>query len=345
MQHTSNQQIQKPSIIKSKILLGLAGISLIALFCSENNSVSSLTQNFPVSISGKITDDSGDVLAGAALTLEKSKLSCVTEANGTFAVSGVASMESSFSDVIAVSKDGYIRCRISIHYPVEKDMVIRMLPCAGTVEDVDGNTYQTVRIGNQIWTVENLRVTRYNDGSPLPYVSDGNAWEELTTPAYCYYNNETHQDSIQKLGALYTWYTVSPDNPRSIAPAGWRVPSKTDWETLINYLVSNTASNAVAKLVASQSDWFFDEIVEHNVEAVGHNVTGNNKTGLSLTPYGYRGCEGSFNYLTIGSGWWSSTQEQPSCAYSLRLRYFDGNYPPIDASMKKCGSAVRLVKE
>lgn len=68
------------------------------------------------------------------------------------------------------------------------------------MEDIEKNEYQTIKIGNQEWMAENLRVTKYNDGSDIPLVTDGNEWAALATPAYCYYNNTTNTDSIKKWG-------------------------------------------------------------------------------------------------------------------------------------------------
>src|ERR1035441_4507351 len=98
-----------------------------------------------------------------------------------------------------------------------------MIASAGTVTDIDGNVYQTVKIGNQIWTVENLRVTRFNDGTAIPLDTSTATWDSiwnngLTIPAYCYYNNMTNTDSIKKWGALYNWYAV---NTGKLAPKGW----------------------------------------------------------------------------------------------------------------------------
>ena len=105
-----------------------------------------------------------------------------------------------------------------------------------TVKDADGNVYTTVKIGNQVWTVENLRTTKYNDGSAIPLVTDSAAWVNLTTPGYCYYNNTTNADSIKKYGALYNWYAV---DTKKLAPAGWHVPTDAEWDTLQNYLIAN----------------------------------------------------------------------------------------------------------
>ncbi len=77
-----------------------------------------------------------------------------------------------------------------------------------TVTDIDGNAYNTVTIGNQVWMAENLKTTTYNDGTPIPLVIDGATWGALTTPAYCWYNNDEATNK-ELYGALYNWYTVN----------------------------------------------------------------------------------------------------------------------------------------
>jgi uncharacterized protein (TIGR02145 family) len=132
----------------------------------------------------------------------------------------------------------------------------------GTVTDIDGNVYTTVKIGTQEWMAENLRTTRYNDSSEIPFVTKSSEWYRLPTPAYCYYNNTTNAASIKKFGALYNWYVVNPLNPYKIAPKGWRVPDTTDWNILQNYLIANgynwdgtTSGNKIAKSMAATTDW------------------------------------------------------------------------------------------
>ncbi|MFC2136250.1 fibrobacter succinogenes major paralogous domain-containing protein [Bacteroidota bacterium] len=100
-----------------------------------------------------------------------------------------------------------------------------------TVTDIDGNVYQTVSIGNQIWMTENLKSTRLNDGTPIENVPGSYQWTNLVTPAYCWLNNdETNKDTY---GAFYNYYTVSTG---LLAPAGWHVPSEDEFRTLLDYL-------------------------------------------------------------------------------------------------------------
>ena len=96
---------------------------------------------------------------------------------------------------------------------------------AGTVTDIDGNVYNTIKIGNQWWMAENLRVTNYHDGSAIPNITDGEEWSRLDTGAFCTYENDPGY--VLTHGLLYNWYAAT-DN-RGICPDGWHVPSDGDW--------------------------------------------------------------------------------------------------------------------
>jgi hypothetical protein len=98
---------------------------------------------------------------------------------------------------------------------------------AQTVKDIDANVYKTVNIGKQVWMAENLKTTKYNDGSTIPLVTENTAWESLTTPAYCWYNNDIANKEVY--GALYNLYAVITNK---LCPIGWHVPSNKEWTTL-----------------------------------------------------------------------------------------------------------------
>jgi hypothetical protein len=100
-------------------------------------------------------------------------------------------------------------------------------PPTGAVTDVDGNVYHAITIGTQTWLVENLKVTKFNDFSTIPLVSDGKSWGN-PTPGYCWYNNADPKD-MNDYGCLYNWYAV---NTGKLAPIGWHVPTEGEWLTL-----------------------------------------------------------------------------------------------------------------
>jgi uncharacterized protein (TIGR02145 family) len=117
----------------------------------------------------------------------------------------------------------------------------------GSVEDIDGNIYRTVFIGSQEWMAENLKTTRYRDGSAIDLPADGNSWISNTAGAYGWYRDE--ESNKDTYGAIYNWYAVT--NPSQLCPDGWRVPSDQDWTNLVNfvatvYALSNHKDNIAA---------------------------------------------------------------------------------------------------
>ena len=97
-----------------------------------------------------------------------------------------------------------------------------------TITDIDGNVYEIIKIGNQWWMAENLKVTRYSNGDAIPNITDGSEWTNLTTGAYCVYNNENNNNSTY--GLLYNWYAIA--DGRNIAPEGWHIPTDAEWKEL-----------------------------------------------------------------------------------------------------------------
>jgi uncharacterized protein (TIGR02145 family) len=249
------------------------------------------------------------------------------------------------NDVIKVEKDGYLNQRVTVTNSDTSGMVIQMiLQDAGTVTDIDGNVYHAIRIGNQVWTVENLRVTKYNDGSAIPLVTDSAAWAALTTPGYCYYKNTTNIDSIKKFGALYNWYVVKTNK---LAPTGWHVPDTTEWDTLLKYLIANgynwdgtTTGNKIAKSLAAKTDW----VTDTTPGTIGCDLTTNNHTGFSALPGGYRRHISTFvNQGNYGS-WWSATEDDATIAchrYLNCVRAILFDY----LSYKSYGFSVRLLRD
>jgi uncharacterized protein (TIGR02145 family) len=213
-------------------------------------------------------------------------------------------------DVIAVTKTGYLNYRVAVNNVDTSGITIKMIASAGTVTDADGNVYQTVKIGNQEWMAENLRVTKYNDGTPIPFDTTGPGWWNATTPKFCYYNNTTNAASIKKFGALYNGYVVSSSNSKKIAVAGWHLPTDAEWDALQNYLIANgynwdgtKTGNKAAKSLSATADWYADT----TPGAIGSNLTMNNRSGFSALPSGQRDLNGAFGGQGSFGYWWSAT--------------------------------------
>jgi uncharacterized protein (TIGR02145 family) len=252
------------------------------------------------------------------------------------------------NDVITVTKDGLLIYRVAVSNFDTSGIEIKMIVCAGTVTDTDGNVYQTVRFGNQEWTVENLRTTNYKDGAGIPKVTDPDVWRSTSTPAYCYINNTTNADSIKKFGAFYNWYVV---DTKRLAPAGWHVPTDSEWTVMEKYLIlhgynydgttRDTSYNKIGKSLAAKTDWYS---YNSGVGFVGNDLTMNNRSGFSALPGGYRQSGGDFYILGYSGSWWSATEFDEYYADCLYLS--SDNYALEGASyLKSRGFSVRLVKD
>jgi uncharacterized protein (TIGR02145 family) len=255
-----------------------------------------------------------------------------------------AKVMAAISDVIAVTKPGYLNYRVVAYNSDTSGIAIKMIVCADSVKDADGNVYQAVRIGNQVWTVENLRTTKYNDGTPIPLVKDSVSWRNLTTPGFCYYNNN-NSDSMSGFGALYNWFTV---HTGKLAPSGWHVPNDSEWTTLRLYLILNgynwggtTDGNIIAKALAGRTDW----TTSTNSGAIGDDLTRNNSTGFSGLPGGYRDAISSFYDLHNQGYWWSATEEGFDGAGSWLLIYNNPSFPRGLDGGKSHGFSVRLLRD
>jgi len=181
----------------------------------------------------------------------------------------------------------------------------------GTVTDIDGNVYNTVIIGTQNWMTENLKTTKYKDGTTIPLVTDGTAWKALATGGYCLYNNAATYKSTY--GALYNWYSV---NTGILAPEGWHVSTNAEWSTLVANLGT---SISVAKELT-------------------------NSSGFNALRGGCRNYTGSFNYVGANGYWWSSNEYNTTNAWP---RYLMSGYDNLFGYdyQKGSGYSVRCVKD
>ena len=199
------------------------------------------------------------------------------------------------------------------------------------VKDIDGNSYQTIMIGAQVWMVENLKVTRYRNGDPIPHVTDNNQWSNRASGAYCNYNNNA--SNAATYGRLYNWYAVN--DARGLAPAGWRVPTDTDWQKLIDYLGGSSVAGGKLKETGT-AHWN------------SPNTGATNKSGFKALPggmrYGYAG-----NFFSIGGEglWWSAREGSSSHAWSRRLSYDNSGISRYDGyfGSKQNAFSVRCIRD
>jgi uncharacterized protein (TIGR02145 family) len=258
-----------------------------------------------------------------------------------------AKAPAAISEVITATKAGLLNYHSVIGNSDTSGIIIKMIANAGDVTDVDGNVYQTVRIGNQVWMTDNLRVTKYNDeATAIPKDTSTTTWANAKTPKYCFYNNTNSTNSIKKYGILYNWYVVDPANPKKISPTGWHVPTDGEWDTLQNYLImkgynwdGTTTGNKIAKSMAAKTDWQ----THATTGKIGCDLTKNNRSGFSALPGGIR-YNGTFTFQGGHGDWWSATAADASGAWN---RYFHSelDYLGRGSFNKGSGFSVRLVKD
>ncbi|MFC2086501.1 FISUMP domain-containing protein, partial [Bacteroidota bacterium] len=191
----------------------------------------------------------------------------------------------------------------------------------------DDQQYNIVKIGNQWWMQENLNVSTYLNGDPIPNVTDNAEWENLTTGGHCYYNNDSVSYS-STYGALYNWYTVN--DSRKLCPIGWNVPSDAEWTILTDTLGGLSVAGSKMKEIGTTL-WSF------------HNTDATNESGFTALPAGHRSNDGTFNSLSIDAFFWSSTENDSSFAWT---HYLSTNYSGVNRHyyIKDIGFSVRCLK-
>jgi uncharacterized protein (TIGR02145 family) len=200
------------------------------------------------------------------------------------------------------------------------------------IEDVDGNSYSIIIIGSQSWSVENLRVTHYNDGSQIPNITDNSEWKFLATGAYCWFENDAASFK-NTYGALYNWYVA---NTGKLCPIGWHVPTDAEWNTLITYLGGE--SSAFIKLKESGTTHWSSP-----------NTDATNESGFTALPGGKRASfapNGGFpEFAGMGySGfWWSSTEDDTDNSLCMNV---DNDYLIVYRwpNLKVDGLSIRCLK-
>jgi len=208
-------------------------------------------------------------------------------------------------------------------------------PETGTVTDIDGNVYKTVKIGNQWWMAENLKVTRYRNGDAIYYETDNTAWSNLTKGAYCASNNDI--GNIATYGLLYNWYAVS--DSRNIAPVGWHIPTHEEWKEMEMYLgMSQSETDKTGHRGKDEGNKLKAQIGWTN------NGNGTNESGFTALPGGSRfDYDGTFSGIGSIGFWWTATLS----ASTAWFRALDNNHSTIFCSYydRKYGFSVRCVKD
>lgn len=205
-------------------------------------------------------------------------------------------------------------------------------PEFGEVFDVDGNKYLTIKIGDQVWMAENLKTTLFSNRQAIPEIRANSDWgrpinsPEVVKPGWSYYQNDPANNIFH--GKLYNWYAIS--DTRNCCPEGWKIPSKSDFEKLVNSLGSET--EALQKIKKEGTIWPQIDLA-------------NNQSGFSAFPSGYRNNGGSFDGLGLNTSFWLS-DPVPNANAFYGMAIFSGIESVVwNGYQKEFGLSVRCIKK
>jgi len=200
-------------------------------------------------------------------------------------------------------------------------------PVANKITDIDGNQYDVIRIGNQLWMKKNLKVSKYRNGDAITTNLVNTSWSNANKGAYAIYNNENANDA--SYGKLYNWYAVN--DSRGLCPRGWHIPSDNEWTTLTNYLGGESIAGGKIKSIGT-AYWN------------APNTRADNSSGFTALPGGFRNFSGSFTSIRASAFFWSATEHDFSDAWT---RYLYGNNSDVyrSSSSKSVGASVRCLRD
>ncbi|MCD6379748.1 fibrobacter succinogenes major paralogous domain-containing protein [bacterium] len=345
----------KKKISSSSLKIMFLGtvILFVAVFvffgCSEDsttpsNSVPELTTAEVTEISGTTAQCGGTITSngGAAVTARGVCWSTTETPTVSDSITRDSTGTGSFTSEItglADETDYYVRAYATnsegTGYGSVKEFTTTRF---GTVIDGEGNTYQTINIGDQWWMAENLRVHCYRNGDSIPNVTDNTEWKDLTTGACCNYGND--ELKVATYGRLYNWYAIG--DSRGIAPVGWHVPSDEEWQELETFL-------GMSQSDAEDSGYRgTDEGGKLKESGTNHwyspNTGATNESGFAALPGGSRDGDGSYAGMGYSALFWPSDEINASIVWSRRLGYYDSDIYRT-GSMKHLGFSVRCVRD
>ncbi len=214
----------------------------------------------------------------------------------------------------------------------------------GILRDIDGNEYQTVKIGEQWWMAENLKVTRYRNGEDIPNVTDNSEWGKLSSGAWVNYNNDSSND--ETYGKLYNWYAVN--DPRGLCPVGWHVPFDVEWKYIEMYLgISQEEANDTGWRGTDEGGKLKSKRTTPDPRPRWNNPnTGaTNESGFSGLPGGWRSDNGNFYNAGNSGYWWSAMEYSTYSAWYRNLGYNRSDIKRSSHGRKEFGYSIRCVKD
>ena len=315
------------------------------------NPVSSITDSSAIS-GGNITSDGGAEITSRGVCWSTSSNPTISD-NHTSDGNGLGEFASSIAGLdpnTTYHIKAYATNSAGTSYG---DVVIfTTLNSVEAVSDYDGNIYQTVQIGEQIWMAENLKTTHYANGSVIPLVENASSWEMLTAEdkAYCWYNYNSSNG--ENYGALYSWAAAmngaassnnNPSGVQGVCPDGWHLPSDEEWIQLeLRLGMSQTDANL--------EGWSRGPGIGGKLKAEGithwlnPNTGATNESGFTALPGGYGIANGTFGGIHMYSSWWTSSEHTTLIAWDRGLGYDNAN-AYRDSDLKDRGYSIRCVKD
>jgi uncharacterized protein (TIGR02145 family) len=233
----------------------------------------------------------------------------------------IVSMQYNTGDLLKITGTSGIYKTIVMDVPTgNKTIPFDFIACT----DGDNNNYSIVKIGTQVWMAENLKTTKYQEGSSITNTTDATTWKGLSTGAYCNYNNS--ETNVTTYGRLYNWFAAT--DSRKIAPIGWHLPTDAEWTSLAGFLGDHPSGKLKEQ---GTTHW------------LSPNTDADNSSGFTALPAGYR-VSGIFFYLGSYTTFWSATEETTSNAWARELRY---NYSDElrKSNFKTDGYSIRCIKD
>ncbi len=288
----------------------------------------------------------GQSPSGVFISLPYKNGNSTTIQSATFSSSGVSGLSASLATTQLNADTGTLYLNISgntagsglaqFRVQINFETCVINVPVlspgnAHQVQDVEGNLYDTVHIGSQIWLRENLRTGRYRNGDSIPFLSQPALWNDVGIGyAGLFQNNPSFK---QPFGLLYNFYAIK--DTRGVCPVGYKVPSDSDWNQMLSNLgASSTTAGSLLKKIGSGSlpDWVYP------------NNDANNQSGFTAFAGGYRGINGLDYFAGFNGYWWSTTTINSQTATSRILQYNASNLSAVGNS-KSMGLSVRCLKE
>jgi uncharacterized protein (TIGR02145 family) len=320
----------------SSILAKLSPVILFAIFnCCERDyvpsviteSMTDLTLN-TAKIAGYITSDGGTQIIERGICWSTNETPTISDNIKTDTFNTLGSFSIIATDLLP-DRRYYYRAFALNKKGVGYGESLNFNTYLGTASDLDGNVYNTVKIGSQIWMVENLKVMRFRNGDVIPNITSNDQWVNTTSAAYCNFNN--NESLGNTYGRLYNSYAMI--DLRNIAPQGWHVPIAKEWETLFSYLGGDTIAGGKMKVKGTQY-WHFP------------NTGATNESNFTALPWGFRVYyTGFFDWLRYYGLWWSSTKCYNYLLYYIYMLEYDSKRIEMRAYEPNWGLSIRCIKD